>query len=227
MIIIGDQVAPIFVGIQISLQLSWDLWGRPLEDKPTNQRWIGCAKIDIWISLCCYMDLSTMVGPVGRPLQNVYFVKYIFPRNRTSSNFNLKNNILLKMYLSQLVRVRGKYTFLSFSDFQTLDPWFPPKYVTVSTTQYATICHCIHYLIHIKYVTVSNTWARKDTVTSYLTKYTLCTGSETKGGGRFFEAPLKMMIRKDSVVGWEGGQSPPPPSKSLESAIALQNICTS
>ena len=65
-----------------------------------------------------------------------------------------------------------------------------------------------------KYVTVSNTWARKDTVTSYLTKYTLCTGSETKGGGRFFEAPLKMMIRKDSVVGWEGDKSPPPPSKS-------------
>ena len=26
MIIIGDQVAPIFVGIQISLQLSWDPW---------------------------------------------------------------------------------------------------------------------------------------------------------------------------------------------------------
>ena len=25
-----------------------------------------------------------------------------------------------------------------------------------------------------KYVTVSNTWARKDTVTSYFTKYTLC-----------------------------------------------------
>ena len=44
--------------------------------------------------------------------------------------------------------MRGKYTFLSFSDFQTLDPWFPPKYVTVSTTKYAKICHCIHYLIH-------------------------------------------------------------------------------
>ena len=28
----------------------------------------------------------------------------------------------LNIYLSQLVRVRGKYTFLSFSDFQTLDP---------------------------------------------------------------------------------------------------------
>ena len=27
-----------------------------------------------------------------------------------------------------------------------------------------------------KYVTVSNTWARKYTVTSYFTKYTLCTG---------------------------------------------------
>ena len=28
----------------------------------------------------------------------------------------------LNIYLSQLVRVRGKYTFLSFNDFQTLDP---------------------------------------------------------------------------------------------------------
>ena len=49
------------------------------------------------------------------------------------------------------------------------------------------ICHCIHYKIcqnmslyplsntlDTKYVTVSNTWAIKDTVTSYLTKYTLC-----------------------------------------------------
>ena len=32
-----------------------------------------------------------------------------------------------------------------------------------------------------KYVTVCNTWARKDTVTSYLTKYTLCNGDV--GGG--------------------------------------------
>ena len=57
-------------------------------------------------------------------VHNVYFVKYIFPRNRTSSDIskNLKNTILLNIYLSQLVRVRGKYTFLSFSDFQTLDP---------------------------------------------------------------------------------------------------------
>ena len=54
--------------------------------------------------------------------------------------------------------MRGKYAFLSFSDFQTLDPWFPPKYVTVS-----------------------NTWATEDTVTSYLTKYTLCNGDV--GGG--------------------------------------------
>ena len=28
-----------------------------------------------------------------------------------------------------------------------------------------------------KYVTVSNTWARKDTVTSNCTKYTLCSGN--------------------------------------------------
>ena len=28
---------------------------------------------------------------------------------------------------------RKIHFFLSFSDFQTLDPWFPPKYVTVST----------------------------------------------------------------------------------------------
>ena len=49
------------------------------------------------------------------------------------------------------------------------------------------ICHSIHYQYmskyvtvatsntwDTKYVTVSNTWARKDTVTSYFTKYTLC-----------------------------------------------------
>ena len=41
------------------------------------------------------------------------------------------------------------------------------KYVTVSTTN----------TWETKYVTVSNTWARKDTVTSYFSKYTLCTGS--------------------------------------------------
>ena len=52
------------------------------------------------------------------------------------------------------------------------------------------ICHCTHYrnmskyvtvsttnTWDIKYVTVSNTWARKDTVTSYCTKYPLCIGS--------------------------------------------------
>ena len=52
------------------------------------------------------------------------------------------------------------------------------------------ICHCIHYQNMSKYVTVStintwdtiyvtvsNTWAKKDTVTSYFTKYTLCSGS--------------------------------------------------
>ena len=41
------------------------------------------------------------------------------------------------------------------------------QYVTVSTTN----------TWETKYVTVSNTWARKDTVTSYFSKYTLCTGS--------------------------------------------------
>ena len=34
---------------------------------------------------------------------------------------NFQNTILFNIYLSQLVRVRGKNTFLSFSDFQTLD----------------------------------------------------------------------------------------------------------
>ena len=40
-----------------------------------------------------------------------------------------------------------------------------PKYVTVSTTN----------TWDTKYATVSDTWARKDTVTSHFTKYTLCT----------------------------------------------------
>ena len=34
--------------------------------------------------------------------------------------------------------------------------------------------HPISNTWETKYVTVSNTWARKDTVTSYFTKYTLC-----------------------------------------------------
>ena len=41
------------------------------------------------------------------------------------------------------------------------------KYVTVSTTN----------TWDTKYATVSNTWAIKDTVTSYFTIYTLCTGA--------------------------------------------------
>ena len=44
------------------------------------------------------------------------------------------------------------------------------KYVTVSTTN----------TWDIKYVTVSNTWAIKDTVTSYFTKYTLCSVNTPK-----------------------------------------------
>ena len=50
------------------------------------------------------------------------------------------------------------------------------------------LCHCIHHQYMSKYVTVSttntwdtryvtvfNTWAKKDTMTSYCTQYTLCT----------------------------------------------------
>ena len=51
------------------------------------------------------------------------------------------------------------------------------KYVTVSTTN----------TWDTKYVTVSNTWATKDTVTLYFTKYTLCIGPQRSylmaGGG--------------------------------------------
>ena len=87
----------------------------------------------------------------------------------------------MNIYLSQLVRVRGKYTFLSFSDFQTLDPWFPPKYVTASTTEICQNMSLYPLLLwDIKYVTVSNTWAIKDTVTSYFTKYTLCSVNTPK-----------------------------------------------
>ena len=35
-----------------------------------------------------------------------------------------------------------------------------------------------------KYVTVSNTWARKDPVTPYLTKYALCIGTPAPRGKR-------------------------------------------
>ena len=71
MIIIGDQVAPIFVGIQISLQLSWDPWANHWKtNQPTKDVLDLSTLIHIWISLCCYMDLSTIMGPVGRPLED-------------------------------------------------------------------------------------------------------------------------------------------------------------
>ena len=47
------------------------------------------------------------------------------------------------------------------------------KYVTVSTTN----------TWDTKYVTVSNTWAIKDTVTSYFTKCTLCSELDTMVAG--------------------------------------------
>ena len=55
MIIIGDQVAPIFVGIQISLQLSWDPWGGPTIGRQTNQ-----PKMN-WICQNWYMDFSMLL----------------------------------------------------------------------------------------------------------------------------------------------------------------------
>ena len=56
------------------------------------------------------------------------------------------------------------------------------KYVTVSTTN----------TWDTKYVTVSNTWAIKDTVTSYFTKYTLCTALNS-GERRFSKIVLRLL----------------------------------
>ena len=67
------------------------------------------------------------------------------------------------------------------------------EYVTVSTTN----------TWDTKYVTVFNTWARKDTVTSYFTKYTLCTGlAVLLGIVRHLPPPITVHL--------PGGQLPPP-----------------
>ena len=58
----------------------------------------------------------------GIPPADSVFCKVYFSAQPNNLRLILKNTILLNIYLSQLVRVRGKYTFLSFSDFQTLDP---------------------------------------------------------------------------------------------------------
>ena len=58
-------------------------------------------------------------------LHNMYFVQYIFRATKQAQQTYLKirkNTILLNIYLPQPVLVRGKYTFSSFSDFQTLAP---------------------------------------------------------------------------------------------------------
>ena len=86
---------------------------------PDSIEWIYCTKIHF----VSYNRTLKIKVQICFTLHNVQFVKYIFPRNRTTSNLSqiFKNTILLNIYLSQLVRVRGKNTFLSFSDFQTLD----------------------------------------------------------------------------------------------------------
>ena len=56
MIIIGDQVAPIFVGIQISLQLSWDPWAdhwktnQPSKDELAKLHYTSCLD-GVWIKI--------------------------------------------------------------------------------------------------------------------------------------------------------------------------------
>ena len=39
--------------------------------------------------------------------------------------------------------MRGRYTFLRFSDLETLDPCFPTKYVTVSATGACTLAQSL------------------------------------------------------------------------------------
>ena len=77
--------------------------------------------------------------------------------------------------------------------------YYPIEHIFVPACSSARKIHCIHYrnmskyvtvsttnTWDTKYVTVSNTWAIKDTVTSYLTKYTLCTVIFTSLTNRVF-----------------------------------------
>ena len=50
-----------------------------------------------------------------------------------------------------------------------------------------------------KYVTVSNTWARKDTVRSYFTKYTLCIGATWNGTCRTFQFQTWLILFEEDV----------------------------
>ena len=53
--------------------------------------------------------------------------------------------IPLNMCLSQLVRVCGKYICSHFCDFETLDTWFPLKYVPVSSPSSLNMPHHHHH----------------------------------------------------------------------------------
>ena len=54
-------------------------------------------------------------------------------------------DIPLNMCLSQLVRVCGKYICSHFCDFETLDTWFPLKYVPVSSPSSLNMPHHHHH----------------------------------------------------------------------------------
>ena len=70
--------------------------------------------------LTCHIFFPGREG-LNLTLHNVLFVQYIFPRNGTSSDLsqNLSFGIPLNIYLSQLVRMCGKYIFSHFCNFQT------------------------------------------------------------------------------------------------------------
>ena len=72
-------------------------------------------------------------------VHNAYFVQYIFPRNRISSDLDLKIWVLVTRwtYICPSLIECAKNTFFHFFFyFQSLDLWFPPKYAPVSTPSF-------------------------------------------------------------------------------------------
>ena len=115
------------------LQLNIELTHRAVVGSDENNWAVTYLSI---FSLSYHLDADThqlIFGHLSIALCAVRKVYFSAQPNNLKLILNFQNTILLNIYLSQLVRVRGKYTVLSFSDFQTLDPWFLPKYVTVST----------------------------------------------------------------------------------------------
>ena len=103
---------------------------------------IACALGKIWLQVRWQNVPTTKCPSAQCVLCNVYFSAQ---PNKLRPILKFEFGIPLNICLSQLVRVCAKYICSHFCDFETLDTWFPLKYVPVSSPSSLNMPHHHHH----------------------------------------------------------------------------------